>query len=198
MSIRCPPEKDDGEFVPASLDPLFNMADGGSRPVALLLICGIPASGKSTFASYLQRHMQKTKGDSLHAIHVCYDDLIPSDLDVYGSAGSFAKQCQKDLEERTDDNSVEKNEGSPFGDSINPSKYSLWKQFRKLTLEAVDKIMNMMENNLNKDETFGPKTEVEELEMKGLPTFQDFWNLFLKSISTEERKCSCIASSDWR
>lgn len=187
-------------FVPASLLILIstgNMADEGCRSV-VLLICGIPASGKSTFASNLQRHMQKNKGDSLHAIHVCYDDLIPSDLDVYGSAGSFAKQLQNDLEERSDDNSVKKDEGSPFGGSINPSKYSLWKQFRKLTLEAVDKIMNMIENNLTKDETDGPKPEVEELEMKGLPTFQDFWKVFLKSISRKERKCFCIASNDWR
>lgn len=173
------------------------MADEGCRS-AVLLICGIPASGKSTFATELQRYMQKTKGDSVHTIYVCYDDLIPSDLDVHGSPRSVAKQLQNDLEERTDDNSVEKDEGSPFGGSINPSKYSLWKQFRKLILEAVDKIMNMIENNLNKDETDGPKTEVEELEMKGLPTFQDFWKFFLKSISRQERKCSCIASNDWR
>ena len=165
---------------------------------AVLLICGIPASGKSTFATELQRYMQKAKGDSLHTIHVCYDDLIPSDLDVYGNVGSVAKQLQNDLEERTDENSVASGDGSPFDGSISPSKYSLWKQFRKLVLEAVGKIMNMIENSLNKDETDGSKTEGEELEMEGLPTFQDFWNIFLKSISRKERKCTCIGSKDWR
>ena len=166
---------------------------------AVLLICGIPASGKSTFATELQRYMQKAKGDSLHTIHVCYDDLIPSDLDVYGKcARSVAKQLQNDLDEKADNNSVRKGDGSPFDGSLNPSKYSLWKQFRKLVLEAVGKIMNMIENNLNKDETDGTKTEGEELEMEGLPTFQEFWNIFLKSISREERTCACIASKDWR
>lgn len=171
------------------------MADVGCRS-AVLLICGIPASGKSTFATKLHRYMQKTKGDSVHTIHVCYDDLIPSDLDVYGC--SVAKHLHNDLEEMPNENSIEKGEGSPFDGSINPSKYSLWKQFRKLALEAVQKIMNVMENNLNKDETDGSKTETEEVEMEGLPTFQEFWNIFLKSISREERKCSCIASFDWR
>lgn len=164
----------------------------------VLLICGIPASGKSTFATELQRYMQKAKGDSLHTMHVCYDDLIPSDLDVYGNARSVAKQLQNDLEERTEDNSLGKDDGSPFDGSINPSKYSLWKQFRKLVLEAVGKIMNMIENSLNIDETDGSKPEGEELQMEGLPTFQEFWNIFLKSIFMEERKCSCIASKDWR
>ena len=143
--------------------------------------------------------MQKAKGDSLHSIHVCYDDLIPSDLDVYGKcAGSVAKKLQNHLDEKADNNSVRKGDGSPFDGSINPSKYSLRKQFRKLVLEAVGNIINMIENNLNKDETDGTKTEEEDQEMEGLPTFQEFWNIFLKSISREERKCSCIASKDWR
>ena len=171
------------------------MADKRCRS-AVLLICGIPASGKSTFATELQRYMQKTKSDSVHTIYVCYDDLIPSDLDVYGS--TVAGTLTKHLEEKPDDNSVEKVEGSPFDGSINPSKYSLWKQFRKLALEAVEKVMTIIETNLSKDETGGSKTEVKELEMKGLPTFQEFWNNFLKSISREERKCSCIALNDWR
>lgn len=164
------------------------MADESCRS-AVLLVCGIPASGKSTFATKLQRHVQKTKGDSIHTIHVCYDDLIPSDLDV--------NQLQIDLEEAPGDkNSIEKSEGSRLDGSINPSKYSLWKQFRKRTLEAVEKLMNMIENNLYKVEA--DRLDVEELEMEGLPTFQEFWDIFVKSISTEERGCFCITSKDWR
>lgn len=158
------------------------MADERSHS-AVILICGIPASGKTTFTTDLRQYMQKTKGDSVHTIHVCYDDLIPSDLDVYGS--SVANHLQNNLEEMRDENSTE----------INSSKYSLWKKFRKLALEAVEKVMNMIENNLKKDES---KTEGEELEMEGFPSFQEFWRIFVQSISMEERKCSCIAVNDWR
>lgn len=157
------------------------MADERSHS-AVILICGIPASGKTTFTTDLRQYMQKTKGDSVHTIHVCYDDLIPSDLEVYGS--SVANHLQNNLEEMRDENSIE----------INSSKYSLWKKFRKLALEAVEKVMNMIENNLKKDES---KTG-EELEMEGFPSFQEFWRIFVQSISMEERKCSCIAVNDWR
>ena len=175
------------------------MADERCRS-AVLLLCGIPASGKSTFATELQRYMQKTKGDSVHTVHVCYDDLIPSDLDVSLYGSGVAKCLQNDLEEMPDENSVERGERSPFNGSISPSKYSLWKKFRKLALDAVEKFMNMIENNLslNKDETDGSKTQGEELDMEGLPSFQEFWSIFVKSISREEKKCSCIASNDWR
>lgn len=170
------------------------MADESCR-CAVLLICGIPASGKSTFAAKVQRYVQKIKGDSMHAIHVCYDDLIPSDLDVYGNV---ANKLQSDLEGAPDKNSVENGEGSPLDGSINPSEYSLWKQFRKRTLDAVEKLMNMIENNLYKDETERSRSDEDEMKMEGLPTFQEFWNLFQTSISREERGCSCITSNDWR
>lgn len=176
---------DDGEFAPVPLVFLI-MADERSHSAAVILICGIPASGKTTFTTNLRRYMQKTKGDSVHTIHVCYDDFIPSDLDVYGS--SVAQHLQNNLEEMSDENSIE----------INSSKYSLWKKFRKLALEAVEKVMNIIENNLKKDETDESKTEWEELEMEGLPSFQEFWRIFVQSISMEERKCSCIAVNDWR
>ena len=177
----------DGKFAPVPLVFLI-MADERSHS-AVMLICGIPASGKTTFTTDLRRYMQKTKGNSVHTIYVCYDDFIPSDLDVYGVYGSsVAKHLQNNLEEMHDENSIE----------INSSKYSLWKKFRKLTLEAVEKVMNMIENNLKKDETDESKTEGEELEMKGLPSFQEFWRIFVQSISMEERKCSCIAVNDWR
>ena len=178
---------DDGEFAPVPLVFLI-MADERSQS-AVILICGIPASGKTKFTTDLRRYMQKTKGDSVHTIHVCYDDFIPSDLDVYGVYGSsIAKHHQNNLEEMPDENSIE----------INSSKYSLWKKFRKLALEAVEKVMNMIENNLKKDETDESKTEGEELGMEGLPSFQEFWRIFVQSISMEERKCSCIAVNDWR
>lgn len=58
--------------------------------------------------------------------------------------------------------------------------------------------MNMIENSLNKDEIDGLKLEGEELQMEGLLIFQEFWNIFLKSIFMEERKCFCIVLKDWR
>lgn len=171
------------------------MADESCR-CAVVLICGIPASGKSTIATKLLQHVLKIKGDAMHMIHVCYDDLIPSDLDVYGS--NVAHQHQNDPQWKPDKNSDEKGDTLSMDTSISPEKYSLWKQFRRRILEAVEKVMHMIENNQKHEVDRSSFDEEYEQKMEGLPTAQKFWNIFLRSISKKERKCSCIASSDWR
>lgn len=169
------------------------MADESCQ-TGVVLICGIPASGKSTFATKLHQYVKRTMGDSVHTIHVCYDDLIPSDLDLYRS--SDVNQAQNDSEWVTE-NSAEKSENLE-----NPGKYSLWKQYRKYILEAVEKIMNLIQNSFceNVDGWSGSNLDVIEEKMEGLPNFREFWYIFVTSISREDRKCSCIdsGSSSWR
>ena len=62
--------------------------------------------------------------------------------------------------------------------------------------------MNLLQNSPcgNGDEGSGSNLEAVELKMEGLSGFQEFWGIFLRSISKKDRKCSCIesGSSSWR
>jgi len=172
------------------------MADEGCG-TAVVLLCGIPASGKSTLAKKVQQYVQKTKGDALHVIHVCYDDYIPSDLDVNDSIDGSQVRGEKDLERITDKNNTENSNPHNLYGTVNSSKYSLWKQYRKRILEVVERVLNMIEfkdNVVRLDASVGEG----ELHTEGLPSFQEFWENFQKRISSEERNCSCIMSSDCR
>lgn len=154
------------------------MADESGQ-IGVMLICGIPAAGKSTFAKILHKYVQEITEGSFHTIYVCYDDLIPFDLDLYGSSTVGNSETLENFE-----------------------NYSLWKQHRKYILEAVEKIMNLLQNSPcgNGDEGSGSNLEAVELKMEGLSGFQEFWGIFLRSISKKDRKCSCIesGSSSWR
>ncbi|CAH1783150.1 unnamed protein product [Owenia fusiformis] len=46
----------------------------------LVVLCGIPGSGKSTLANGLKNYLREAS-DKTHAIHICYDELFPSDLE---------------------------------------------------------------------------------------------------------------------
>lgn len=169
------------------------MADESGQ-IGVMLICGIPAAGKSTFAKILHKYVHEITDGSFHTIYVCYDDLIPFDLDLYGS--STENPAQNGLEMETE-NRVGNSETLE-----NFENYSLWKQLRKYILEAVEKIMNLLQNSPcgNGDEGSGSNLEAVELKMEGLSGFQEFWGIFLRSISKKDRKCSCIesGSSSWR
>lgn len=178
-----------GKLVPAPSRFIFNMAD-----IAVVLLCGIPASGKSTLAEKIQQYVQETRGDTMHVIYVCYDDFIPPDLDVYGSVDSTQL---RDSERIVDENGADQGDTCSVDGAVNSSKYSLWKQYRKLVLEAVERVLNLIRS---KDQTvrFDACVDVDGLKLEGLPSFQEFWNIFKESISKEGRKCSCFSSSDCR
>jgi hypothetical protein len=57
--------------------PQTKMADG-----CFLILCGIPASGKSTLARDLIHKDWKIAGKCVHFIHINYDDFIPETLPV--------------------------------------------------------------------------------------------------------------------
>lgn len=194
-SVYCP-QRAMGCLVTSSNRLVFNMADESCRS-AVVLLCGIPACGKSTLARKIQQHIQKTRGDSMHVIHVCYDDFIPPDLDFNESSGTSKPGNENDYEEITHENSVEKGDPLSLNGGNNSSKYSLWKQYRRRILDAVDAVLNMIEN---KDKGGGFHTHgsagVDELELEGLPSFREFWNTFLTLLSKDERNCSCFSSFD--
>ena len=162
------------------------MADE-SAPLAVILLCGIPGSGKTTLSTKLREYLKKVKRNTVHLIHVSFDDLIPSDLTV---------AMEVDIESTGEDhyiNSVSSQDVIHFNGSNTRglSKYTLWKAYRKRILESVGKVLGLLENKNTEDERF-------ELEMDGLPSFEDFWNKFTESICHEERNCSCCTKGTWR
>lgn len=180
---------------------IFNMADEGYQ-TAVVLLCGIPASGKSTLARNIQRHVQKTRGGIMHVIHVCYDDFIPVDLDLNESKliDDTSQLHDENYAERiTDENSVKKGDTCSFFGTMNSAKYSLWKQYRRRVIEAVDGILKIIESkDLYTESSFDAGVDMDGLEMEGLPSFREFWKTFQNIMAREERNCSCFASTDRR
>ena len=59
------------------------MADGG-----FLILCGIPASGKTSLAKDLIKQDWEIFGKCVHFIYINYDDFIPESLPVTDEANS--------------------------------------------------------------------------------------------------------------
>ena len=172
-----------GKLAPVPLGLRFNMADKSCR-VALVLLCGIPASGKSTLASKLQDYVKKTRGNTMHVIHVCYDDFIPFDLEL--NEGAVYVSRNYDL---VHENSSEQESNPPLFDGANVFfKYSLWKQYRKLVLETVDRALNMIENQ--HENAF-----IDDQIVEGFPSVDEFWSILQKS---QKINCSCFISTECR
>ena len=159
---------------------------------AVVLLCGIPASGKSTLASEIQRYVRNTRGDTVHVLYICYDDLIPPDLDLNDDIAGrqlLGRDSPKIAEEQNDTRLV--------SNVIDFSKDSLWKQYRRRILEAVDRILNMIKSK-KKENSFDLSANGDGPEREGLPSFSEFWNIFKQNLSKENRKCPCFTSADSR
>ena len=59
------------------------MVDGG-----FLILCGIPASGKSTLAKDLIKQDWEVSGKCVHFVYINYDDFIPDNLPLTDQANS--------------------------------------------------------------------------------------------------------------
>lgn len=170
-----------GKLAPVPLGLPFNMADESCR-IVLVLLCGIPASGKSTLASKLQDYVKKTREDTMHVIHVCYDDFIPIDLELNEGAVDVSRNYDLVLE-----NSGEQGSNNPLFDDANGFfKYSLWKQYRKLVLETVDLALNTIENQ--QENAF-----IDDQRVEAFPSVDEFWSVLQKS---QKISCSCFISTD--
>ena len=120
----------------------------------------------------------------MHVIHVCYDDFIPFDLDL--NEGAVYVSRNYDL---VQENSSEQESNTPLFDGANGSfKYSLWKQYRKLVLETVDRALNTIENQ--HENTF-----TDDLMAERFPSVDEFWSILQKS---RKINCSCFISTDCR
>lgn len=80
-----------------------------NKKAVILVLCGLPASGKSYISNLL---IQSASYYNIHIFHVCYDDLIPSNLNLQ----------------------------SPVFSATNDS--SSWKSYRKLIIRCMDKVIS--------------------------------------------------------
>lgn len=72
-----------------------NMADGCLHG-CFLILCGIPASGKSSFAEKLREKEWKINEEPVHFFYISYDQLITADLPV-DKASSIWKQTREKI-----------------------------------------------------------------------------------------------------
>lgn len=166
------------------------MADETSNS-AVVLLFGIPASGKSTLSKEIHRYAKKTRGDTIHVIYICYDDFIPRDLNLNNAiAGS---QLPDKLYE--EDIAKEQTKCRSESNTIESSNYSLWKHYRRILLAAVDRLLNTMKNK-NNEFRFDSYNSTSEIE--GLPPFHMFWKTFHENLSKEITNCSCFSPMDCR
>ncbi|KAK2572332.1 hypothetical protein P5673_002559 [Acropora cervicornis] len=158
---------------------------------AVVLLCGIPASGKSTLSKEIHRYVQKTRGDTIHVIYICYDNFIPRDLNLNNAfAGSQLadKLCEEDIAKEQTNSRSDSN-------AIESSNYSLWKHYRRILLVAVDRLLNIMKNKNNE---FRFNSDDSTSEIEGLPPFHMFWKTFQENLSKEITNCSCFSPNDCR
>ncbi|CAH2322810.1 Hypothetical predicted protein [Pelobates cultripes] len=96
----------------------------GARRLALCLLCGLPASGKSTLAESLRK---RALGESVVVV-VTYDDVI--------TAASFSEELASRL-------------GQASGISAEPGgeETSLWKQLRRLLLQYIEQLIDAFLNS---------------------------------------------------
>lgn len=184
------PAMTDGQSRSSSLTRPFNMVDETSNS-AVVLLCGIPASGKSTLSKEIHRYVLKTRGDTIHVIYVCYDNFIPRDLKLNNAfAGSQLadKLCEEDIAKEQTNSRSDSN-------AIESSNYSLWKHYRRILLVAVDRLLNIMKNK-NNEFRFDSYDSTSEIE--GLPPFHMFWKTFQENLSKEITNCSCFCPNDCR
>lgn len=187
--LSTSPAVTDGQSRSSSLTKTFNMADETSNSTVVLL-CGIPASGKSTLSKEIHRYVQKTRGDTIHVIYICYDDFIPRDLNLNEAiAGSqLPDKVYEDIAE-------EQNNSQPESNTTKSLNYSLWKHYRRLLLVTVDRLLNVIKNKNNEFlvDSFDKTSETD-----GLPSFHVFWNAFQENLSRENRNCSCFSPNGCR
>lgn len=127
-----------------------------SNAGVLLTLCGLPASGKTYISNLL---VQSASCYNVHIFHVCFDDLIPSNLNLQSE-----ELCKS-------------------------GENSTWKYYRKLVMSCVDKVIGQY---------MGVRTiyDVDGRVSQDLPSFDVFWEDFLKNQTTRKRTCSCLSQSE--
>lgn len=121
----------------------------------LVVLCGLPAVGKSTFASNVAEAVRSESKASLlgrssrfwqhdvqfdewrsdiHTIHVCFDDIIPEHL--------YSNENSKDIKLNIQTNGRKSGEDSQRTDSCQTDDTKEWKKYRKVISQLVEHFIN--------------------------------------------------------
>jgi hypothetical protein len=169
MSTRLPPASDKAWLKNKMADEQEHYS-----PV-LMILCGIPACGKTFLANSIKEWSKNDKETNKHVLHICYDNLIPSNLDLKSSL-------------------IEQKETLSCDHTPTDVRNSAWKHYRKLIIRCVERIL-MQSQNL----TFGRHEESDVLENTSceLPSIQVFWQNFLKQTARKEMACTCLSTQKY-
>ncbi|XP_048584489.1 L-seryl-tRNA(Sec) kinase isoform X3 [Nematostella vectensis] len=67
------------------------MADREGKSDCFLVLCGLPACGKTTLVNEFIQWKRHNIYDDTHVLHICYDEFIPSNL--YEDEDGLSQQC---------------------------------------------------------------------------------------------------------
>ena len=146
------------------------MADGSEFGAAVLLVvCGLPGAGKTTLCCRLKEYLSESEESVVHVLHICYDELVPSDLG----------------REDTVENSL-RNPTSRSSITESESNISSWKSYRRLIVDSVEKLVSFRQYIEEKDRLSEKETSCK---------LQEFWTTFLQNIAGKEKSCGCISAN---
>ena len=119
------------------------MVDGKG---CVLVLCGIPGCGKTTLGQKIKDYFENTEKSSLHVLYVCFDDLIPSNLDLnervvmYGDTGLHRDKISGQNMETSDSN-VDVKDKDNYS-----SVFSLWKAYRKFIHTIISNLLTIFKS----------------------------------------------------
>ena len=151
---------------------LYNMAAKTECGIVLVVLCGLPGAGKTTLCYRLREYLSAKETKPFHVLHVCYDALIPFDIqeEITESPSGKYSPSSSDNPERTPDSCS-------------------WKGYRRLVLESVEDLVRKQTGNLCLKED----TSEHNRSIPGR-----FLSKFAQEIAEEGRACDCISRNTKR
>ena len=204
-----------GYKVGRAVTKFSKMEDGRG---CILLLCGIPGSGKTTLARKIKDYIQFSRATSLHVLHICFDDLIPSNLDLKEQIAfeEFGLPCQSQSSKTQTSHSnsviVDIQEGvcnrlhTENGVVASSHFVSPWKTYRNRILTLTDGLITALKDRDDHDKKKIQHTDtsnvlVEQLmKLKELnggvnskcgTSFEQFLSDFTGMLSSPDKGCEC-------
>ncbi|EDO37109.1 predicted protein [Nematostella vectensis] len=153
------------------------MADREGKSDCFLVLCGLPACGKTTLVNEFIQWKRHNIYDDTHVLHICYDEFIPSNL--YEDEDGLSQQCMSA-------NTPHETRGR-----------SLWKWYRKLLLLSVERLVRILRIDTTdigstSDGHFRLKSETRDNFHEGKTELSGFWPQFIQKLRDTGKLCKCL------
>ncbi|XP_048584488.1 L-seryl-tRNA(Sec) kinase isoform X2 [Nematostella vectensis] len=153
------------------------MADREGKSDCFLVLCGLPACGKTTLVNEFIQWKRHNIYDDTHVLHICYDEFIPSNL--YEDEDGLSQQCMSA-------NTLHETRGR-----------SLWKWYRKLLLLSVERLVRILRIDTTdigstSDGHFRLKSETRDNFHEGKTELSGFWPQFIQKLRDTGKLCKCL------